>query len=312
MRYLIAGAGVTGCYTAWRMQEKGMDVTLLARGEKLERFGREGIQLQELFSGTRHTARVPLMGPDERKPFDSVLVFVQANHVHTILPTLAEIPEAQRFAFMGNNTGGFEQAGNALGRDRVLSGFGSVGGTWKDAICVYVDAPSQDAAPYDRFVLGAPFVESLKEREVLQADLTAGGFYATVYEPIQDWHLTHAAFVSCLAAALYRCDTDNYRLANDRPTLTLTLRATKEAFRALRAAGHTLLPRKMAIMGFMPIPLLRGRVAATLNTRFAEIGLAGHADVARDEMRSLGRDILAIAERSSVRCDALRELLGDM
>ena len=56
------------------------------------------------------------------------------------------------------------------------------------------------------------------------------------------WLAYHAAFVACVAAALYRCGTDPVRLAADRATLTLMCRAITGAFAALRASGTAGLP----------------------------------------------------------------------
>jgi hypothetical protein len=58
------------------------------------------------------------------------------------------------------------------------------------------------------------------------------------------WLAFHAAFVTRVAAALYRCGTDPARLAADRPALGLMRAAVTEAFAALRRAGVTGLPRR--------------------------------------------------------------------
>jgi hypothetical protein len=74
------------------------------------------------------------------------------------------------------------------------------------------------------------------------------------------WLTYHAAFVACVAAALYRCGADPGRLAADRPTLTLMCAAVTEAFAALRQMRVTGLPRNLAALHN---PLLKAVVSDT-------------------------------------------------
>jgi hypothetical protein len=74
------------------------------------------------------------------------------------------------------------------------------------------------------------------------------------------WLAYHAAFVACIAAALYCCGTDQARLAADRDTLTLMCQAITEAFAALRASGTAGLPRNLALLH---TPLLSPSLSAT-------------------------------------------------
>jgi ketopantoate reductase len=257
--------------------------------------------------------RVPVVGPDTDAAYETVLVFVQAVHVDGIVPTLAALNGVRRFAFMGNNTRGFDGAAQHLGRERVLSGFGSIGGTWRDGALVYVDSAGPGKPSVSRLILGAPYKESVGELDLVVKDLRSGGregegLDVVVYDPIQDWHLTHAAFITGLAGAMYRCDLDRFRLADDRATLNLGIRAVKEAFHGLRQSGHQILPSRLRTLLLLPAFVLRPRLCAVLRSDFAEIGLAGHANAARDEMRTLALDTLSMAKSSGVRCDALREL----
>ncbi len=109
------------------------------------------------------------------------------------------------------------------------------------------------------------------------------------------WLAYHAAFVACIAAALYRCGTDPLRLAADRTTLTLMCEAITEAFAALRAEGTTGLPRNLAVLHS---PLLRPVAvrywARTMRSPMGELCFAAHSRHAATEMRGLGDDVQAI------------------
>jgi hypothetical protein len=108
------------------------------------------------------------------------------------------------------------------------------------------------------------------------------------------WLTYHAAFVACLAAALYRCGTDPVRLADDRPTLNLMCQAITEGFTALRAQGVAGLPRNLAILHH---PMLRPVAVTywsrTMRSPMGELCFAAHARHAQPEMWALGDDTTA-------------------
>jgi hypothetical protein len=117
----------------------------------------------------------------------------------------------------------------------------------------------------------------------------------------------HAAFVACVAAALYRCGTDPVRLAADRATLTLMCQAISGAFATLRTSGTAGLPRNLALLHS---PLLRPVAvrywARTMRSPTGELCFAAHCRHAKAEMRALGQDMAARITGSP----ALDELLG--
>lgn len=57
-----------------------------------------------------------------------------------------------------------------------------------------------------------------------------------------------------------------------------------------------LLPGRLNLSRWTPAPLLAGRVHLLMSSRFGRIDLAGHASVARDEMRSLAADLPRLAD----------------
>jgi hypothetical protein len=123
------------------------------------------------------------------------------------------------------------------------------------------------------------------------------------------WLAYHAAFVACVAAALYRCGTDPVRLAADRATLTLMCQAISAAFAALRTSGVAGLPSNLAALHR---PFLRAVAvrywARTMRSPAGELCFAAHCRHAEAEMRALGRDVAARITGAP----ALEELLGPL
>lgn len=61
MRTLILGAGVIGSFNAARLTESGQDITLLARGRRLEDLREHGVVLEDFRTGRRTITQVQLV-----------------------------------------------------------------------------------------------------------------------------------------------------------------------------------------------------------------------------------------------------------
>jgi 2-dehydropantoate 2-reductase len=308
MKILIFGAGVLGCYYTKIMSQLKVDAALLARGEKAERFKEHGITFHNYITDEEVTIQPKILEPPVNESFDLVLVFVQAIHVPAILPLLKDILGVKAFCFMGNNTRGFAEAAHALGKERVLSGFGGVGGTWRDRKLIYVDRKTNKDQPFNYLILGAPFTEGLTVLEDVHSFFTGLGLKVLHYEPINDWHLSHAAMIAGLAGMLYKNNCDLRKTAQDRAGIKQGLMATRDALKGFQNAGHKILPQGLKSMLFFPSWLISKRIQKVMMSRFAEIGLAGHAQAARKEMKSLTIDIYNLVKDQG-KCDNLKAWL---
>jgi 2-dehydropantoate 2-reductase len=143
----------------------------------------------------------------------------------------------------------------------------------------------------------------------LEAILSDRGFAIQRVTDMDGWLAYHAAFVACVAAALYRCGTDPVRLAADRPVLTLMCRAITGAFAGLRGQGTAGLPRNLAVLHS---PLLKAVAvrywARTMRSPTGELCFAGHSRHAEAEMRALGDDMAARITTSPALTELLRPL----
>jgi hypothetical protein len=181
--------------------------------------------------------------------------------------------------------------------DDVYLGFPGIGGVMTSATAGYARIRRQPTA------LPAASDPRLA---ALETTLSGRGFAIQRVTDMDGWLAYHAAFVACVAAALYRCGTDPGRLAADRATLTLMCRAITGAFAGLRADGVAGLPRNLAVLH---TPLLRPVAvrywARTMRSPMSELYFAGHCRHAEAEMRALGADTAARITDSP----ALTELL---
>lgn len=185
--------------------------------------------------------------------------------------------------FLGNNPDGRSAISDQVPGD-VLLGFPGVGGVLRDGTAEYVRIPRQPTA------LEAGSHPRLDE---LEHALGTRGFAVQRVTDMDGWLAYHAAFVACVAAALYRRGTDPSRLAADRATLSLMCAAVTEAFAALRRTGISGLPRNLAILHTPLLRIVAIRYwARTMRSPMGELCFAAHCRHAQAEMRGLAAQLV--------------------
>jgi 2-dehydropantoate 2-reductase len=144
MRILVYGAGVQGSLYAARLHERGHDVALLARGQRVVDLRAHGVILEEITS-RRHTV-TPVSIVERLDPtdvYDLVMVPVRREQIGEILPALAAARRIPTILFMHNHAGGSDELVTAVGRERVLLGFPGASGAREGAVVKYVLIPQQ-------------------------------------------------------------------------------------------------------------------------------------------------------------------------
>jgi 2-dehydropantoate 2-reductase len=308
MKVLIVGAGVTGCFTAGRLMDKGVDVSVLARGNKATRLERDGLHLRDGLTGKESTIRLDVVRAPVGEVFDVAMVCVQGRHRPQLTPLLRELPGRPTIWYLGNTTTSYDDAIEQLGHDRILGGFPGVGGTWEGALLVYADREKSGDEPFDRLIIGEAHPDAAAAADAVQNHLRQVGMNIERYVPIMAWHWSHVAMILPLAAAVYHHGHDLEAVAADRALLRQTMRATAQGLAAIRRSGYPIMPRGLNIMRWIPAVFGAGKIAALLQSEFGRIALAGHAAAARDEMHGLAADLLALAG-TDAGAD-LREVLG--
>ena len=120
-----------------------------------------------------------------------------------------------------------------------------------------------------------------------------GTKYKVVYEPnMEDYLLCHAAFVMPAAFACYKTDGDLKKLRGDTAYLNRVLDANIEGYRAIRNAGHTILPKEDAdFEGEKYRKTCLRFFKLMCATSLGKLCASDHAMNAIDEMSALNRDL---------------------
>ena len=120
-----------------------------------------------------------------------------------------------------------------------------------------------------------------------------GTKYKVVYEPnMEDYLLCHAAFVMPAAFACYKTDGDLKKLRGDTAYLNRLLDANIEGYRAIRNAGHAILPKEDAdFEGEKYRKTCLRFFKLMCATSLGKLCASDHAMNAIDEMSALNRDL---------------------
>ena len=305
MKILLYGAGVLGSLYAARLQEAGQEVSILARGQRLADIREYGIVLEDSDTGQRTATRVNAvdrLAPNDA--YDLAVVLMQKTQITAILPALAANRHIPSILFMGNNAAGPDEMVEALGCERVLMGFpGAAGRREGHVIVTKVVSGRQQPTTFGE--LDGQTTPRLQQ--IVEAFKSAG-FPVAISPNMDAWLKTHVAEVLPTAQVLYMAGGDNYRLARTRDALVLMVRAIREGYQVLRALDVPITPTYHKIFNWLPEAILVALARRLLNTKTAEIEIAGHANAARDEMKQIAGEFRTLARSTSVPTSAMDRL----
>ena len=301
MKTLVFGAGPLGSVYAHLLHQAGVDVTLLARGERYDWLQRNGLALRNEMTGEEASSRVKLVERADRgDSYDLVIVLVRRNKLGPVFDTLAGGAFADCILFMGNNVRGFGEYAAHIPEEKLLFGFPGIGGGIRNHVLHYADRdkprgkrrPVTIGAIGDRGAARTQAVKTLFEAAALPVDVT---------RDIDGWLKYHVALVGPLVGALYLHGCDNYRAAKDVPTRRALVRAAKEGGRVLAELGYKKRqPFQFNLFYWLPEWMSCMAVGQLLESRFAEVAFAMHAESARDEMMELAHDFRQLVAATTV------------
>lgn len=302
MKILVYGAGVLGSLYAARLKESGQDVSILARGSRLDNILKHGIVLENAITGQPTVTRVNVVSPlAKQDQYDLVIVLVRKDQIPAVLTALPSQAGAPNILFMVNNCAGPAPYVQAVGRERVLLGFAGAGGERIDHLVRYAILPK---------ILQPTCIGELDGRRSIRirqiaSVFTAAGFPTVIHSNMDAWLKTHAAVVSPIANAIYMAGGDNYHLAISRRSVSLMLCAIREGLRVLRALAIPISPTRLLLFEWIPSFILVPVLQSVLNARYAELVITRHANAARDEMAQIAKEFRSLARGTRVSTPAM-------
>ncbi|HWT83468.1 MAG TPA: 2-dehydropantoate 2-reductase N-terminal domain-containing protein [Candidatus Methylomirabilis sp.] len=303
-RILVIGAGVNGSVCATYLQRGGLDVTILARGERVQEIETQGIVIENPFNHQRTITQVPVidrLDPDDF--YDYILVIVRKNQVTDLLPLLAQ-NRSPNIVFMGNNLSGPQEFYPFVAQERILLGF-VFGGGKRDGSLIRAIVSTSVAVPFGE--IDGRITPRLQR---LLAIFRQAGFKASASTRIVDYQVTHAAAVALIGPLTMHYGCDLAALSRATADLQLFARAWDEAHRVERALGYRIVPWTEGVLDYLPDFLIVAGFRALLRSKLGEVGLAYHVSQAPDEMIHLAGELQAMVERSGLPAPSIEKIIG--
>jgi len=257
MQIAIFGPGAIGSTFAWYLARAGHDVTVVARGARLDWLERE----QAIVRGDGERMPVKVASSlDVTIPWDLCLVTVLAPQVPAILPTL-RASAARRVMFMFNTFEPLEPLRDAVGVERFTFGFPA------GVFTLLVDGRIHPTVRSGTTVADPVWARVFGD----------AGIPTVVEQDMQGWLRSHAAAVAPLMAIGTIAAARGAGLTWHEATAHAA--AFEAGFRIVRSLGHKPRPAALRVLSWLPRAAVTAILWAFGRTKIArDLGRLGTAE----------------------------------
>ena len=280
IRILIYGAGVIGCLYAVYLSRSGYEVSVLARGHRLEELRRKGLLFRKGKAIQKAEVQIlERLESDDR--YDYIFLTVRAGQLHQALVQLKN-NVSPTIVTMVNSLDDYSLWEKVCGKGRIIPAFPGAGGSIREGIL--------DAGLTPRLIQPTTFAEidgvRTERIDTLKRILTRAGIPCQIVPDMHAWQICHLAMVVPLADAYYMVN-DSKLVHRDKAAMRKTAQALHDNFARLKAKGDTISPPKLNLFRLCLVALMALVLPFVYNSAFGDKFMYRHAMKARDEMDAL-------------------------
>lgn len=280
MKLLIYGAGVIGSLYAALFGEAGYDVTVYARGRRLELLESKGLLYLQKGKIKRADVQIASKLLDD-DIYDFIFLSVRENQLYEALEELKN-NKSTCIVTLVNSIDNYEKWENICGKGRILPAFPGAGGSIKEDIL--------DAGLTPRVVQSTTFAEisgKITGRvKKLSKLMKKSHIPYQVVGDMHKWQLCHLAMVVPIADAYYEAEFSQMA-GKERKVMVKTAMKLKRNFHFLKSHLGKLSPNKMYLFLFIPMSILTMMLSLVFCSSFGNRFMYQHSLKAPDEMKRL-------------------------
>jgi 2-dehydropantoate 2-reductase len=296
MKVLVYGAGVLGSYLAHVLVRGGNDVTLLARGRRVDELQNDGLKIRHYFQLRTTVDKISvireLRSEDE---YDLIFVVMKYPDFQAVLPALAA-NHSRHVVIMGNNASPTEmlsylQTGSPVEK-KVAFAFQTSAG-WKEdgrMICLRGPKVQMSIGGLNEELSWCPLIDQAFENTK---------YKVTYYKDMDEWLKCHLVMILPLNLIASASGGNLRQAAGNKKLLNQVIEAIDEGHRVLETLGYTVTPAIQSQLARDKRMMLYIGLKVILATPFGRILLSDKA-VSADEMSALHHAFNELKQRANI------------
>ncbi|GIO13326.1 hypothetical protein J19TS2_28810 [Cohnella xylanilytica] len=269
-RLLIVGAGVIGSLYALRFAQYGLDVTMLARGKRLDALTRSGLRYND--NGTIKQMPIKTIETlDNDDIYDYIFVPVRYDQAESALAAIKN--NRSKTIVTLTNTVGYDTWLEIVG-DRLLPGFPGAGGDIKEDV-LYAQFGTEKHQGTMFGEINGRISERVKE---LAKIMETADLHYEIQRDILAFHVSHAALAVANRHFYTNDGMADIEIARSDSTLSKIAADIKHNIRLVAQAGYSVIPPETKEMGDWPDSEIMSLYRRMLSNDFIiDVKLGNHA-----------------------------------
>ena len=288
MKILIYGAGAIGSTYAVRFANAGYDVSVFARGNRLQSLQDKGLLYIENNSVKKAVISViGTLNPDDI--FDYIFVTVRYEQVETALTELKN-NNSRNIVTMVNTPKGYNSWVKIIAEEKLIPAFPGAGGWIENGVLFYRLTPKIIQPTTFGEISGALTDRVMALRKIFKTS----NIPCSISKNMEAWQKCHLALVMPLANGIYFDGGDNYTTAKNKKALRFMSMSLRKNFRAVKKVGIPITPPKLMILTICPLWIVEIALHFLYKSNLGKTVINGHAQIAKEEIQMLDREFNAL------------------
>lgn len=290
-KILIVGSGVIGSIYSLKFSNAGFNVTILARGSRLEQLEKNGLIYED--NGNISKANVTVISNiSDDDLYDFIFVTVRFEQIIQALNDIKS-NKSKTIITMVNSPKGYDEWERIVGKGRLIAAFPGAGGRIEKGVLYY------RLTPY--IIQPTTFGElngiiTHRVHKLAQIFKTSKVPY-NICRDMDAWQKSHLAMVIPMAKAIYNDGGTAYTTSKNKLAIEKMCLDIKDYYRSLKKIKIPITPMKLNAFLLCPIWLLKIIMKALYSSRFAETLISNHANNAKQEMLLLDLEFQKVVDK---------------